>query len=101
MNDKTTEAYNYYKKQHTPFIIFFRVGDSYRAFFEDASKISALTGSPMADEAVAFPCGRILDVVALLAEKGLMSKIISVRNETGEFAIPDVKNIDMESEMDY
>lgn len=100
MNINTTEAYEYYKQLYAPFIIFFRVGNKYEAYKEDSDTVSKTLGVPVMNERVSFPVTNFLDVVGKLAERGIQSKIITSRGDSGRYEILDVRQLKAEIELD-
>ncbi len=100
MNKNATEAHRFYKEQYAPFIIFFRVGNFYNAYLEDAQNISSTLGIPIKDGCVKVPSDQILDIVGTLSQSGFHSKIITYRNDNGRYTIPDVTRLKKEMEMD-
>ncbi len=100
MNTNATEAYRYYKGLYSPFIIFFRIGNSYRAFHDDAELVSEALGVPIDNGCAELPAEGILDAIGKLSESGHQSKTVTYRNESGEYDIPDVELLKQEKEAD-
>ena len=102
MNQKAIEAWNYYKKMFPSFHIFFRQGDTYKVFGDDAENVSDALGVPLVDGEVTFPADTILDTVSKLYESGIVAKLISYRtgDEDSQYEIPDVAELDKERKAD-
>ena len=109
MNNKTAEAYHYYKSKCGTEILLFRVRDNYEAYFEDAENIGQILRVEMHTELVgnvainkiALPALNILDVISDLSCNGVSYRLIQSRNAAGEFDIPDVEQIKREQNMDF
>ena len=69
MNQIEIEAYNYYKKLYTPLIIFFRVGELYKAFKDDSCVVASALNLPVENESVRF-FGQSHQVSSILAKTG-------------------------------
>ena len=79
MNQIEIEVYNYYKKLYAPLIIFFRVGELYKAFKDDSCVVASALNLPVENDSVSLEAGVILDVVGELAGLGFQAKIIEFR----------------------
>lgn len=105
MGSKKIEAYSYYKQQYPDTLIFFRVGDYYEAYQEDAATVGALLGMQALNEddliKIVVPVREIFDFVAVLATYNIITKLISRRDESGGFDIPDIDKIKYDQEIDY
>lgn len=102
MNAKLVEAYDYYKSIHAPCCIFFRVNNECRAYFNDAQAIHQKLNVPLIDgDCVSFPYDDILDVISMLGEYDMGGVVVSQRNDSGIFDIPDVAQIKSDIVMDY
>ena len=101
MNRNLVEAYSYYKEKYAPFIIFFRINNECRAYFDDAKLLNQKLGASLTDDYVSYPYDDILDVISEIHIHGIKAKIISYKSQSGRFDIPDIQQIkDMEGE-DY
>jgi DNA mismatch repair ATPase MutS len=102
------EVYNFYKELHQEILIF-RVEKQYETYFEDAEKISTFCQRPLqkkVDGDVFIPCVTlpvegILDFVSVLSDMWLECRIISYRNDLGEYDLPDVSKLEREEKSDY
>jgi DNA mismatch repair ATPase MutS len=109
MGSKNIKAYCYYKEQYPNTVMLFRVGDNYEVYREDADKISKILGldienTTLTQEAVTkviFPVEKGYDYVSELTSHNLITKMISQRNQDGEFDVPDVDGIRTDRETDY
>lgn len=101
MNDKLMKAYHFYKAQCARFIIFFRVGDHYKAFYEDAMILNQELGPPIIDDCVTYHKDKILEVMGVMADHDLPVRTISRKNKNGEYDIPDMSEIMSEYQIDY
>lgn len=110
MNSRVTEVYSYYKELYPQIVSLFRVDNSYEAYFEDAVNIAPVIGLPVQGKAmdngfvinvVAVPAGDILDYVAVLSMNGIDTKLIVQRNSAGKFALPDIKELEKDKNLDY
>lgn len=110
MNSKTFETYQHYKAIYAPMLMLFRVRNNYEAYFDDASVIAGMLGEQVhtdydedgvAIEKVVLPSAGILDVVGKIYDCGKECKLISYRNNTGDFTIPDIHKLRTEQEIDY
>jgi DNA mismatch repair ATPase MutS len=102
-------AYCYYQQQYPGAVIFFRVGDNYEVYQEDAGIVAQIIDvqteiSGTGHEAVAsvrFPVGKGHEYALLLTRHNITVKMISQRNEAGSFDVPDVDQIESDRESDY
>lgn len=103
MDSKNIEAYNYYKQQYPGTVIFFRVGNNYEAYQEDAKIVSPIIGEEPGSNMnkISFPTDKVYDFIALLANHNITTKLISYRNENGDFDVPDIEKIKYDQEIDY
>lgn len=99
-------AGEYYHDRFPGSIIFYRLGDSYVAFLEDAQRAASILRKPIEMTADGVPSLSIvqseyLDSTELLAMCNVPVHGIIYRNDDGEFDIPDVNLLKEEEEMDY
>jgi DNA mismatch repair ATPase MutS len=99
------QAYCYYKEQYPQSVVFFRIGDNYEAYREDAVTVNKIVGVEFEqmtpEKEVKFLIDKEFDYISLLASHNIEVKIISQRNQTGDFDIPDVDLIINDKEIDY
>ncbi|MDD6104211.1 MAG: hypothetical protein PUB73_06345 [Bacteroidales bacterium] len=100
MNNNATEAYEYYKELYAPFIIFFHINNTYQAFFEDAEIISTTLKIPTVEGRITIPSQNILDLVGELSTFGKQAKMISYRDDSGRYCLPDVAILKADKEAD-
>lgn len=106
MTSRIISAGIYYHQKYPGFIIFYRIGDHYVAFQEDAEKAAPILRLPVYIMAESIPflpvaCSEFLDAVEYLATCSISAKGIIYRDKKGECAVPDVKFLSEESEADY
>jgi DNA mismatch repair ATPase MutS len=98
-------AYCYYKEQYPQSVIFFRVGNDYEAYREDAVTVNKIVGiefgQTMSEKKVKFSMNKGSDYISLLTSQDIAVKTISQRNQNGDFDIPDVDLIINDKEIDY
>jgi DNA mismatch repair ATPase MutS len=107
MRNKKIEAYCYYKQQYPGTVVFFRVENNYEIYQEDARKIGEILGldvekSMQGQESVVIarlPIETEYEHVSKLTSIAI--KMISHRNEKGEFDVPDVDELQIDKEIDY
>jgi hypothetical protein len=93
MNRNLVEAYSYYKEKYAPFIIFFRIGNECRAYFDDAKLLNQIVGASLIDGYVTYPYDDILDVVSEIYYYNISAKVISYKTPSGQYGIPDINEI--------
>ena len=105
MGNKNIKAYCYYKQQYPETVVFFRVNNNYEVYQEDAEKIGKILGLDIENTTlnakVIFPVEKGYDYVSELTSHNLIIKMISQRNQDGEFDVPDVDEIKTDEEIDY
>lgn len=110
MNSKTIETYQHYKAMYAPMLLLFRVRNNYEAYFDDANVISGILGEQVHTdknedgaviERITLPVTGILDVVGRIYACGRECKLISQRDDTGIFTLPDIQRLKTEQEIDY
>lgn len=106
MTSRIILAGAYYHQKYPGFIIFYRLDDCYVAFQEDAGRAAKVLQKSVYTTNEGIDCLRLirsefLDAVELLAMCGLSVKGITYRDNDGKYAIPDVKILSEEEEMDY
>lgn len=110
MDSRVSKVYSYYKGLYPQIVSLFRVDNSYEAYFEDAINIAPVIGLPVQGKAVddgfvinvvVVPAGDILDYVAVLSMNGIDTKLIVQRNSAGKFALPDIKELEKDKNLDY
>lgn len=98
MNRNLVEAYSYYKEKYAPFIIFFRINNECRAYFDDAKLLNQKLGASLTDDYVSYPYDDILDVISEIHCHNITAKIVSYKNASGRYDLPDIQQIkDLES----
>ena len=101
MRTLTIEAHKYFKNMYAPYIIFYRVDDNYLTFYEDAKTVSSVVGLKIEEGIVIVPESDIFEYLKSLSEHGVYCKLVSVRNASGKYDIPDVSLIESEEKQDY
>lgn len=108
MNSKIIEVYKHYKSLYGSMVMLFRVCNNYEAYFDDAEIISTVLNKQVHTDSnengvtkVILPASGILDAVGDLHAQNWKCKLISYRDNTGNFTLPDVKQLIKEQEMDY
>ena len=96
----------YYHNKYPGSLIFYRIGENFVAFMEDAKRAATVLRKPIqltADGALSLSIVRteFLDCVDLLSVCDIEVHGITYRNDEGKFAIPDVKLLQEEEDMDY
>lgn len=100
--NQVMEAYSYYKAIHKDCCIFFRIGNSYIAFFDDAKLVASLLRiSCDNSEKCVVPNDNVLDYVEKLYHDGVVCKLISYRNASGDYVLPDIEQIKSDKTEDY
>lgn len=105
---KIGAAYFYYKGKYGSKIIMFRIGNEYQMYLDDARRVSEILDVPLNLSAgdndiysVVLPEESILDYMDELSIYGIESKLISYRDDDGNFVIPDVLRLNQEENDDY
>ena len=101
--NQVMEVYSYFKLIHKSNLILFKIGSGYRAYYEDARKISEyleLKYDTATDSVLITEEMDIFDVISQLYQCGLTCKIVSYRNSNNEFTLPDSNVLNDEKE-DY
>jgi DNA mismatch repair ATPase MutS len=103
------KAYAYYKQQYPGVVIFFRVMDNYEVYQEDAVRVgkilrlspkkAGISAEPVIK--LQFPLDEGYDHVETLYKEGVVVRIISKRDKTGKFSVPDIELIKKDRENDY
>jgi len=107
MNKKANEAYCYYKRQMPDTVCLFRLEEVYVVIGDDAVRVANLIPDVKLEEfdnhmaSLKLPVADILDIVGILAENGVKTKMIQSRNNLGKFDFPDVKMLENERNADY
>ncbi|NDV64019.1 hypothetical protein [Bacteroides sp. 224] len=109
MGNKNIQAYCYYKEQYPNTVVLFRVGNNYEVYQEDAESVAKIIGLDIEKTEVSnstfckitFPVDKGLDFVSTLASHNVITKMVSQRNENGEFDIPDINQLKTDKENDY
>lgn len=102
-------AYFYYKGRYAGKVIMFRIGNEYQMYLDDARRVSEILGVPFGVVTggnemictVTLPEEGILDCVDELYVYGIESKLVSYRDDNGNFTIPDVSRLYKEEIDDY
>lgn len=95
MKQKLAEAYAYYKKQYPRSLLLFRVNDDYVTHSSDLTIVSDILGVK------SFPEYDLVQAISRLGNSGNMVKIIEYRNRSGEYDIPNIKQIEEDRAADY
>jgi DNA mismatch repair ATPase MutS len=110
MNEsKIIAAYCYYKGKYGSTVIMFRIGNEYQMFLNDARKVfyalntsvQLVSSNTGGITCVKLPADNILDYLDELSMCGIESKLISYRNDSGNFDFPDVFRLYCEENEDY
>lgn len=109
MGSKNIKAYCYYKQQYPETVIFFRVGNNYEIYQEDAERVSKIVGidteeflqNQESSVKVKFPADMAYEYTSVLASHNIVIKMISHRNENNEFDVPNIDELQMDKEIDY
>lgn len=106
MTSRIISAGAYFHKKYPGSLIFYRLENSYVAFQEDAeraAKILQMVVTPTREgiSSLSIVRSQFLDTMELITMCGIMFRCITYRNDDGVFAIPDVKRLQEEEEMDY
>lgn len=107
--NRVVEVYEHYKSLYGSMLLLFRVRNNYEAYFDDATSISTILNVQLHTEEVenlviskvVLPASDILDLAGNLGNYGQQCKLIQQRNTAGDFDLPDVETLKMESELDY
>jgi DNA mismatch repair ATPase MutS len=105
-NNAKIRAYCYYKEQYPQPVIFFRVGNDYEAYLEDAVTVSKMVSGIKLEQTklgniIKFSISQEFDYISSLASYGITIKTINQRNQIGNFDVPDVDLIINDKEIDY
>lgn len=106
---KIIAAYCYYKGKYGSTVIMFRIGNEYQMFLDDARRVfyALNTGVTLISAengtiaTVKLPAENILDYMDELSMYGIESRLISYRDDDGNFAIPDIFRLYREENDDY
>lgn len=101
MNRNLVEAYSYYKEKYAPFIIFFRIDNECRAYFDDAKLLNQTIGASLIDGYVSYPYDDILDVVSEMHHHNISAKIVTHKTSSGRYILPDIDHIKRAEKEDY
>lgn len=106
MTSRIISAGMYFHQKYPGSLIFYRMGNSYVAFQEDAeraAKILQMVVTPTREgiSSLSIVRSQFLDAMELITMCGISFRGIAYRDDDGNFAIPDVKRIQEEEEMDY
>lgn len=100
--NQVMEAYSYYKAIHKNCCIFFRIDNSYIAFFDDAKLVASLLGILCNDPTqCAIPSANVLDYVEKLYHNDVVCKLISYKDASGNYVLPDIEQIKSDKTEDY
>ena len=96
----------YYHQKYPGSLIFYRLDEHYVAFQNDAERAAKILQRNVSAARTGVKCLQIaryefLDAVESLAVCGLHAQGITYRDDSGNFAVPDVKILSEEEEMDY
>jgi DNA mismatch repair ATPase MutS len=108
MGSGNIKAYCYYKQQYPETVVFFRVGNNYEIYQEDAKRVGKIIGLDTEDfmqdqessAKLKFPIDIAYEYAFALASHNIVIKMISQRNQDGEFDVPDIDELQMEKEID-
>lgn len=95
------KVYCYYKELYTSYLLFFRVANSYEAYYEDAEEVCSILNLPKNNDRVFVPVEEIGIYISALTDNGKAVKLVSRRNNEGVFSIPNVEEIENDKENDY
>lgn len=110
MEIKNIEAYHYYKQKYPETVIFFRVNHNYEVYQEDAIQVGSILGEQTAKTNISedipgikvrFHVDKGYDYIEKLSSKNIPTKIVSHRNENGNFDVPDIQQLEESMEIDY
>ncbi len=106
MTSRIISAGVYYHQKYPGSLIFYRLENSYVAFQEDAeraAKILQMVVTPTREgiSSLSIVRSKFLDAMELITMCGISFRGITYRDDDGELAIPDVKRLQEEEEMDY
>lgn len=106
MTNRIVLAGAYYHHKYPGSLIFYRLDEHYVAFLEDAERAAKILQRRIETNREGVKClqlmrSEFLDAVELLAMYGIFVKGITYRDDNGKFAVPDVKILSEEEEMDY
>ena len=88
-------------------VCLFRLEEVYVVIGDDAVRVANLIPDVKLEEfdnhmaSLKLPVADILDIVGILAENGVKTKMIQSRNNLGKFDFPDVKMLENERNADY
>lgn len=106
MTNRIILAGVYYHQKYPGSLIFYRLDEHYVAFEADAERAAKVLQRNIITNPEGVDClqllrSEFLDAVELLAMCGISVKGISYRDDSGEYAVPDVKILSEEEEIDY
>lgn len=106
MIDRILSAGEYYHRRFPATIIFYRTGDEFTAFQEDAATVSEILKAECTTLnsrilTYSIPLSDDFRVSEILHRNGLSAKFVSCRDENGVFSVPDVSLIESEEQIDY
>lgn len=105
MGNLYLEAFKFYKQEHANSLVLFHIASSYEAYENDAVQLSELTSNPCLEgdglKVCRFPENLLSDVMANLTSRSVPVYIVEYCDESGNFAIPNVKQIIADMEADY
>ena len=97
MSEKSLEIYSHYKQMlsepQNGSLLFFRIGNNYEVYHDDAFKLAALAHIECKEGCIAFPADDLLEMMFLLSDNGVGVKIIQCvsisSSSSGEFVFPN------------
>lgn len=101
MNANQIEVYEFYKSKHHKTVVLYRLPEGLLVLGDDLNQVSQI-----------FPSIRVLDsgvgllpdnqsTLSKFGQNHFQVKLVQYRNDNGEYALPDVKLIKLEQEMDF
>lgn len=106
MTSHIISAGTYYHQKYPGSLIFYRLGNSYVAFQEDAeraAKILQMVVEPTREgiPSLSIVHSQFLDTMELITMCGITFRSVIYRDDDGNYAIPDINRLQKEEEMDY
>ena len=109
MRSKKIMAWLYYKQLNPNDVLFFRVKDCYEVYQEDAMNVCKIINVQVKEEVyerelvvtLNLPVNEGFECASLLSEHNLTTKMISQRDENGEYSLPDIDKLKNEKTSDY